>query len=104
MGSKINREKAEQRGSLLIKFMRFDEILEEHLHKDDLAGYHYVVPKEKLDKTLDNIKDIVNNIINELNLNTNENDTLRRLIEIRDSGKSISEVDTNFEDPEEILA
>lgn len=105
MGENLSREKAERRGSLVIKVMRLDEILEEHLHKDDLAGHHYVVPKEKLDRTLDSIKELINDmIVNEIKLDKNENKTLRRLLEIRDEKDRPPVSTISQEDPEETLA
>lgn len=102
--TKHSRDKIDDRGSLVIKLMRLDEILEEHLHKDDLAGHHYVVPKEKLDRTLDNIKEIVDKIIKETNLDKKESKTLKRLLEIRDSKERPPVSEISVEDPEEVLS
>lgn len=74
-------EKQERRCDLILRLMKLEEVIIEHIHKDELAGYHYVIPKEKLDEVLDNVCNISEAISGELELKSESGKALGLVLE-----------------------
>ena len=48
---------------VVFDMIKLNEIKDEHLHLDELAGYHYVIPKEKLDAIIESLSDKIETLV-----------------------------------------
>lgn len=80
--SSNNSEIQERRCDLILRFMKLEEIANNHLHPDEVAGDYYVIPKEELDNILLKLRVKVREISEEIRMDSHSGKALKTLIEI----------------------